>query len=404
MMLWNLPLHLLLTQQGCMALVAFNRGRPMAATFSSTTRIHAVAPDANDTNNMSIQDMEMMLDDAVLLYSNPSLQVQDDIKFYRKKEVQDLVEDIVFQKKGGRPQHFETEEEESDNDDDDDDVIVPSPLLKEEPQSITDLSQALDQIILGDYQPTFSEDEIDMWVRQINSVSTKLDSQLKSLPDAGGSLTTAITVSAETVQPPTSESLSLSSSVSKHNTASAIPQPTKASTKEQIETRLEQLTVLIDPLGESRIPTPLVGTQTEEDTVPRSTTPSTTTAAATETLANSKDSSSELSETNTVPKGAFFASLSDESADQDATENNTTTNDRSSTSADEWAAMALTSNATTLGSEAADVVSAVVSVAAIGAAAVTKLPIIAAGVAMGPIVSASVAYAKGRMSEASAES
>jgi len=44
-----------------------------------------------------------------------------------------------------------------------------------------------------------------------------------------------------------------------------------------------------------------------------------------------------------------------------------------------------------------DIVSTVVTTAAIGAAAVTKLPLFVAGVALGPVIRDSIAYAKGRM-------
>jgi len=47
--------------------------------------------------------------------------------------------------------------------------------------------------------------------------------------------------------------------------------------------------------------------------------------------------------------------------------------------------------------EGTDIVSTVVTTAAIGAAAVTKLPLFVAGVALGPVIRDSIAYAKGRM-------
>jgi hypothetical protein len=77
-----------------------------------------------------------------------------------------------------------------------------------------------------------------------------------------------------------------------------------------------------------------------------------------------------------------------------------------SASADISAAMALTmessgNNSTAMDQDEMDVVSAVVSVAALSAAAVTKLPIFVAGVALGPAIRSSIAYAKGRMTAAS---
>lgn len=44
-----------------------------------------------------------------------------------------------------------------------------------------------------------------------------------------------------------------------------------------------------------------------------------------------------------------------------------------------------------------DVISTVVTTAALGAAAVTKLPLFVAGVALGPVIRDSISYAKGRM-------
>jgi len=52
---------------------------------------------------------------------------------------------------------------------------------------------------------------------------------------------------------------------------------------------------------------------------------------------------------------------------------------------------------TTVMRDGADVVTAIVTTAALSAAAITKLPLFVVGVALGPVLSDSVAYAKGRM-------
>jgi hypothetical protein len=345
-----------------------------------------LATESDSSTTMSKDDFIMMLDEAMLLYASPSLHVDDSnngIPAMRKKEVIDLVEDLLRLQRGDRPETPEEEEEE-------DDIITPTPLKAEPRQTLTEISHALDEAILCGYHSNLSEEELAQWVQQVGSLSTQLDHQLKALPSAESQVVSAITVSAETISPTPSSSSSPATALE------STPRPTK----QQLEARLEQLKILIDPLGSTRTFIPLVGSQTREEATP-STETSDDEPVVTANVGGLN--TEEASPSSVIPVGAFFASVSDERIESPNTVK------ESPSSADGLAAMALSmegDSVTTsaMDSEAADVISAVVSVAAISAAAVTKLPIFVAGVAMAPLVKSSIAYAQGRMSSANGAS
>ncbi|KAL3937814.1 MAG: hypothetical protein SGARI_001980, partial [Bacillariaceae sp.] len=286
---------------------------------------------------MSADDVQQMLDEAMLLYASPSLHGHalddDDMQANRKKEVRELVQELLLLQSGGGMPALEVELE--DDDDDDDDSIITPTLLKAEPQqSLNEISHALDAAILGGYDPNFSETEIEQWVKNIDSLSKRMEHQLKAIPSSESSIN-AITVTAETIPQETTT-----------KTTVAAPH-SHLSTKEQFEARLEQLKVLIDPLGDSRTPTPLVGSQIMEQEK-ATVAPATVAAVA-------------------VKQNAAIESEAPEHVSDEISTDDGANDVISSTSADELAAMALSmkaSNATT-DSDAADVISAVVSVAAI---------------------------------------
>ena len=401
---------------------------PQTSTFklSATSRVV-------EEGEKSFEDL---MDEAVLLYSvtsrrerfNDNTEGERDILKLRGDELSKVIEDAVFDASGVlREENAVTENE------------VPA-----EPETLFQISQALDQQILMGYEVTFTEDELEKWISGIELLQQKLETQLKALPP--GSDWAAETPEVTEPKPPTS--------------------------LEKFNDRLETMRTLIDPEGRDRLRPPLA----KVSTIPIIQHNVVDTKSNTESAESDKSINTETKEENEISKldieNAFIGSINKVTASQNRNGASDTTDiekaekfiDGINLPATSTEPMTVTEvipenespvakttiekdHATDLELENAliesmnktaedddqtvlevqntliesqniteaehkngeayvkpmdgtDVVSTVVTAAALGAAAVTKLPIVLTGVALGPVIRDSISYAKGRAKQA----
>ena len=136
------------------------------------------------------------MDQSVLLYSIVSQRLkfgditkaEYDALELRSEELSLLFEDAVFDSKG-IVRNGSTSGKR-----------VPDTIVEEqkEPETIYEVSQALDEQILLGYQSTFTEDELEEWIERIDGLQQKLQLQLAALPPASNGA-----ASTEAKAPPT---------------------------------------------------------------------------------------------------------------------------------------------------------------------------------------------------------
>jgi hypothetical protein len=205
---------------------AFSRSS-LPRSHGSPTKLSGALESAEEQAYGENDSFEQLMDEAVLLYSvvsqrtkfDDNTEAQHDILNLRENELTSLIEDAVFDARGILHDGLPIEESISTN-------IVKE---KTEPETVDEISQALDdQIILG-YEATFTEEELVEWIGGINTLREKLESQLAALPPASDASTE--TAPAAAAAPPTPF--------------------------DRMHVRLESMRTLIDPVGRNRLRLPL---------------------------------------------------------------------------------------------------------------------------------------------------
>jgi hypothetical protein len=218
-------------------------------SISKQRSLQAAAEDTiEQKDRITTTDFTMLLDESVLLYHHASdhqrhkpfaSEMEQELWSYRIREITTLLEDVVMIQqqsyKGSTPPSASDDSETSEEEEEE--SVVPTTTLR---GSLTEISKALDHAILESYQSNFSSDEMEFWVRHIQSLNTQLVQEIKSLPPA------AATIPRTTV--PTAPAA---------NGVVHSMEPTR----QQFWSRLEALRVLIDPMGDSRRIIPLARSQ-----------------------------------------------------------------------------------------------------------------------------------------------
>jgi hypothetical protein len=305
---------------------------------TTTTRLREAASHNKDL--VALLDESVLLSSQVELLSSSSLssneEVAKELQHLRTSEVTALIKDIAYALNNNHDNSADDEEEEEE------DGAPPTTT------TLSDISQQLDEAILDGYQSTFTVAEFDEWTQHIETLYTDFQSKLV---DSNNNRLLAPAASEESLM-------------------------TKV--VDQLETRLEQLRTLIAPRSTvfPRIPMATLGDQS-----PASTEETKLGQPETETFSDptSKESSFlKAPTTSTKEEGSFFmdvVEVESPSASESESGNSTTPD------------------------EGFDTVTAVVSVAAIGAMAVTKLPFIAAGIALGPLLKLSIAHVQNALNQ-----
>ena len=477
-----------LSSQYSYVVTAFSRS-PLPFSVSTTTKLSLSSGSAADQVEVDedIAHQELLLDESALLYSlvsrrtnfDDNTEVEIDIQTLRKNELTSLIEDTVFEARGTLAGGIIAAEAKGD------DLVAED---EKEPESLDEISRALDQQILLGYQSTYTEEELTQWAGMIDSLYVKLQSQLTALPPASSSSSVVTT---------THTSITTSTTVE-----------TTVTPLDQLYVRLESMRDLIDPENNSRVrlplarpvikvenvqssksvaklvPPPLRETKTEvttniendettDDPVYNSTSlktdevmsnpvaealksnskamgdkvpliPSSANSSSsnmTQTTSSTSDDSTTLhaDSSNTSKKSQHFSpkynSISPPrmsnsrktknlnrksgveyvSSGNGIIEADHSTNTTTTTTTDNMATNITTSNTSnftivfsdhqalpdhekiTKVEGTADVISTVITTAALGAGAVTKLPLFVAGVALGPVIRDSISYARNRM-------
>ncbi len=415
--------------------------------YSHTTALKLSA--ASQIVEEEQKSFEDLMDEAVLLYSvtsrrdrfDDTTQAERDILKLRGDELSKVIEDAVFDARGVVRDGLTIIENNADE--------TPT-----EPETLSQISQALDEQILLGYEATFTEDELEKWIAGIESLQQKLEIQLKALPP-GSDWVTEIPEA---------------------------PKPKPPTPLEKIHDRLETMRTLIDPEGRDRLRPPLakvisapslqhnvvdaklntvtdksINNETEEEKTSKldfenALIESMNKAAAsrvrnvandTTGIENAEKSGDGdfieaqvvLPVTSTEPMTATEVILESESPPVNATEvekdkskelqlenamiesMNTAAEKDIHTTVEVQNTLIESQNITegqdlppgaehekgeefVKPMEGTDVISTVVTAAALGAAAVTKLPIVLTGVALGPVIRDSISYAKGRAKQA----
>lgn len=382
------------------------------------------------------KSFEDLMDEAVLLYSvtsrrerfDDNTEGERDILKLRGDELSKVVEDAVFDASGVLR----------------DEVVMIENETPAEPETLSQISQALDRQILMGYEVTFTERELETWISGIEILQQKLETQLKALPPGSD-------WAAETPEE---------------------PEPKPPTSLENIYDRLETMRTLIDPEGRDRLRPPLA----KVPTIPIIQHNVVDTKSNTESAESDKSINCETKDEDETSKldveNAVIESINTATAYQDRNGASDTTDIENADKSRDDIVLPTTStepmtvtevilenespvakttiekdNATDLEVENAliesmneaakediptelevpntmteshniteaehkngeayvkpmdgtDVVSTVVTAAALGAAAVTKLPIVLTGVALGPVIRDSISYAKGRAKQA----
>mmetsp|Transcript_27911 Transcript_27911/g.61479 ORF Transcript_27911/g.61479 Transcript_27911/m.61479 type:complete len:442 (+) Transcript_27911:216-1541(+) len=379
---------------------AFSRS-PLRVSHISVTKssiptsLGGVDNGNDDGENIS---HDLMLDESVMLYSQVSRQIccenNTEIETLRKNELTSLIEDIVFDERGA----VDLQEDRASMKNNEDEKEK-----EPEPETLDEISRALDQQILLGYQSAFTEKELEQWVKRIDTLYEKLQLQAAALPAASST------------------------------TDTSTPKATATTPFDQLLSRIESMRTLIDPVGNARgrpplaqlvvnpvpSPPPLpVPTDTKikdkiKDQVPILETSLPDDASRHVESSNDPIEISKIiqnpttnnsSDIRSIPSGNNWVEVP---ADIDYiptnafggdNDNETSSSANITVSADIYDDQPELCDAnTTVMRDGADVVTAIVTTAALSAAAITKLPLFVVGVALGPVLSDSVAYAKGRM-------
>jgi hypothetical protein len=275
----------------------------------------------------------LLLDESVLLYeklqnqrwlSSRTTEIEKDIHALRESEVTALIEDIAIR------------------------TATTTSTPDEEPSlTLSELSQQLDQAMMEGYQSTFTQEELDDWVRHIDHLYAQLQSRM------GGNEESVIVED---------------------------PDPL-----ESYKSRLEQLRTLITPITSPR-PNVAGLAPTFLTLIPKKNSTIAIEDAATATTTKDKSSST----TDKVTVGDPALTKTTKKLIEKSTASSEATNESRSIPN-------TNSEASNDNDDTMETVQAVVSVAAIGAAAVAKIPFLAAGVALGPLIKSSILYAQNAM-------
>ena len=232
MYLSRAAIALLSTVLGCRQFIqwveAFGRSS-LPHSHRSPTKLAVAFESAEEQEEEENDSFEKLMDEVVLLYSvvsqrtkfDDNTEAQHDILKLRENELTSLIEDAVFDTRGILRDGLAIEEP------------IPTSIVKEktEPETIEEISQALDdQIILG-YEATFTEEELEKWIGGIDNLQQKLQSQLAALPPASDVSTETLAAAAIAAAPPTP--------------------------LDRMHVRLELMRTLIDPEGRDRLRLPL---------------------------------------------------------------------------------------------------------------------------------------------------
>eukprot|EP00537_Pseudo-nitzschia_pungens_P008710 CAMPEP_0172361156 /NCGR_PEP_ID=MMETSP1060-20121228/5040_1 /TAXON_ID=37318 /ORGANISM="Pseudo-nitzschia pungens, Strain cf. cingulata" /LENGTH=382 /DNA_ID=CAMNT_0013083335 /DNA_START=299 /DNA_END=1444 /DNA_ORIENTATION=+ len=348
----------------------------------------------------------LLLDESVLLYSQvarqTSFESNKEIEMLRKNELTLLVEDTVFDERGFILVDSEEENEQ----------IMKNSKGEKEPETLDEISQALDQQILLGYEAEFTEEQLEQWVGQIDALYEKLQSQAAALPPASSLADTSTSKETETAIETTTAT-------------------TTTTTFDKLRSRLESMRTLIDPAGNGRWQPPLARLVVEsaKSSSQQTPKPSPPAVVKTETKTPDEGTGIETPLKTSLPSDtpSKIENNTADPIDEITNEQNPTPNISSALTSEpggnKWVEVARDGNETSTSAnvtagdgdgdasdqqplphsvnsrelEGTDIVSTVVTTAAIGAAAVTKLPLFVAGVALGPVIRDSIAYAKGRM-------
>ena len=172
---------------------------------------------------------EELIDEAVLLYSivsqrtgfDDNTEADNDILKLRGGELTRLIEDSVFDARGIVRGGAAMEDDKP----------------TKEPETLSEISQALDDQILLGYETTFTEEELEKWIEGIDALQQKLQSMLAALPPGSD-----ITTEAKAPQPPTP--------------------------LDQLYVRLGTMRTLIDPVADHRLRLPLAQLVVAENNEP----------------------------------------------------------------------------------------------------------------------------------------
>jgi hypothetical protein len=339
-------------------------------------------------------EFSLLLDEMVLLYSHIGLsdsvttQMEEydiDIQALRKRELTNLMEDTVWAYQGPVIQpSSEHHKDDNVNDDNDGSGSTSNTDRRRDGQTLGEISLALDEAILMGYQSTFTPEELDDWVKRIESLHTKYDEQLKM----GNRLFPADD------DEPSLETVAADAATTTTSCESTI------TIKEVLQSQLESLRILVDPMGKYQRHMPVITTKTD---IIESRNPALSLANQDDNGKDQDNPDISLVASDTVESTpSCTSSISSGISVEDAISELAPASS-SVLYASEATALTVddeTTNAAIKHQDTADVVGAVVSVAALSAAAVTKIPFFVAGVALAPAIQSSIAYAKGRMNAA----
>lgn len=356
---------------------------------------------------------ESLLDESVLLYAKlareflPESEVELDLVNLRKRELSQLIQDtvVVATTPDGSPSSFIA----SSGDNDGSSVVADLTPETERngPQSVREISVALDQAILQGYQSSFSEGELAEWVEGIESLYKAFQIQTKRLQSADERTRWSSMKAMVPLETPNDDKSSAPEVTNPSLTApTANVMVSTTNTNVELQNRLENLRTLIDPIRtiqSRRIP--VVGYVGTFSAVPE-----TENVPATATWTNVEPSGfNDMREPHATGAGFRAGPISSQESN-----NLLSSDDEASYPSPNQAPIISTDDLKTPTKLSAptvhsykdkyegnpDVLSAILSVAFIGAAAVTQIPLFVAGVALGPAIRDYIAYARKKTKEA----
>ena len=171
------------------------------------------------TKNDENSEHFLLLDESILLYSRLKTESTDDdvrdVENQRKEELTLLIEDVVLDGSGIVRDEATAVKE-----------VGREAESKEETtaEELDEISRALDEQILLGSQKTFTEEELSVWIANIDSLRDKLQSQLIALPPSSSTTTTTL----KSTTPPEAPSI------------------------DRFRTRLESMRTSIEPTESSR--------------------------------------------------------------------------------------------------------------------------------------------------------
>mmetsp|Transcript_22141 Transcript_22141/g.61620 ORF Transcript_22141/g.61620 Transcript_22141/m.61620 type:complete len:281 (+) Transcript_22141:281-1123(+) len=180
------------TQEYSCMVIAFTSTSPLHASHSAAKRPTMSTSLGSADSEDETLPYHLLLDESVLLYSQvarqTSFESNKEIEMLRKNELTLLVEDTVFDERGFILVDSEEENEQ----------IMKNSKGEKEPETLDEISQALDQQILLGYEAEFTEEQLEQWVGQIDALYEKLQSQAAALPPASSLADTSTSKETET--------------------------------------------------------------------------------------------------------------------------------------------------------------------------------------------------------------